>query len=107
MSFNRYLFLSSVIFDPASFYGHHEFELAIAGMFGGFTRKFYDAYHSLIPKALGFAGRNKLYVLFHYLNHWWVHIIDSCLPQGREFEDYFPCPTGITLELDIEHKQFH
>ena len=68
---NKKFFLSfSVIFDPASFYGHHEFDLAIAGMFGGFTSKFYDAYHHLIPKAPGFPTRHKLYVLFHYINHW-------------------------------------
>ena len=66
-----------MIFDPASFYGHHEFELAIAGMFGGFSKQFYDAYHKLIPKAPGFAIRHKLYTLFHYINHWYVgiHII--------------------------------
>ncbi|EDO41346.1 predicted protein [Nematostella vectensis] len=59
-----------VIFDPASFYGHHEFELGIAGMFGGFSPEFYDAYHKLIPKAPGFDDRHNLYQLFHYLNHW-------------------------------------
>lgn len=64
--------LVSVAFDPASFYGHHEFDLAIADMFGGFTKEFYDAYHSLIPKEPGFETRHKLYLLFHYLNHWYV-----------------------------------
>ncbi|KAK3744970.1 hypothetical protein QZH41_008501 [Actinostola sp. cb2023] len=59
-----------VIFDPASFYGHHEFELAIAGMFGGFSTEFYNAYHQLIPKADGFEERHNLYQLFHYINHW-------------------------------------
>ncbi|XP_046680712.1 ketosamine-3-kinase-like isoform X2 [Homalodisca vitripennis] len=59
-----------VIFDPATFYGHHEYDLAIAGMFGGFNRSFYDAYHKLIPRAPGFENRHKLYQLFHYLNHW-------------------------------------
>uniref|UniRef100_A0A8D0GPH0 protein-ribulosamine 3-kinase n=1 Tax=Sphenodon punctatus TaxID=8508 RepID=A0A8D0GPH0_SPHPU len=59
-----------VIFDPASFYGHSEFELAIAGMFGGFSSSFFSAYHSKIPKALGFEKRNKLYQLFNYINHW-------------------------------------
>lgn len=59
-----------VIFDPASFYGHSEFELGIAGMFGGFNSSFYSAYHEKIPKAPGFAKRNQLYQLFHYLNHW-------------------------------------
>ncbi|XP_061472523.1 ketosamine-3-kinase isoform X5 [Rhineura floridana] len=59
-----------VIFDPASFYGHSEYELAIAGMFGGFSGSFYSAYHSKIPKAPGFDKRLKLYQLFHYMNHW-------------------------------------
>ncbi|XP_068224688.1 ketosamine-3-kinase-like isoform X2 [Palaemon carinicauda] len=59
-----------VIFDPASFYGHHEFDLAIAGMFGGFSRRFWDEYHKVIPKAPGWNERHKLYQLFHNLNHW-------------------------------------
>lgn len=59
-----------VIFDPASFYGHHEYDLAIASMFGNFSKSFYDAYHKVIPKSHGFEGRQRLYTLFHYLNHW-------------------------------------
>ncbi|XP_065503923.1 ketosamine-3-kinase isoform X2 [Caloenas nicobarica] len=59
-----------IIFDPAAFYGHSEYELAIAGMFGGFSSSFYSAYHSKIPKAPGFEKRLKLYQLFHYMNHW-------------------------------------
>lgn len=59
-----------VIFDPASFYGHAEYELGIAGMFGGFSDSFYSGYHNKIPKAPGFETRNQLYQLFHYLNHW-------------------------------------
>lgn len=59
-----------VIFDPASFYGHSEYELGIAGMFGGFNSSFYSAYHAMIPQAIGFDKRNQLYQLFHYLNHW-------------------------------------
>lgn len=59
-----------IIFDPASFYGHSEYELAIAGMFGGFSSSFYSAYHSKIPTTPGFEKRLQLYQLFHYLNHW-------------------------------------
>lgn len=59
-----------VIFDPATFYGHHEFDLGIAGMFGGFGSSFYSAYHRIIPKAPGYSERHQLYQLFHYLNHW-------------------------------------
>ncbi|RXG54929.1 Fructosamine-3-kinase [Armadillidium vulgare] len=53
-----------VIFDPASFYGHHEYELAIAGMFGGFGRSFWEAYHNVIPKTEGWDRRHKLYEPF-------------------------------------------
>ncbi|XP_045602973.1 ketosamine-3-kinase isoform X2 [Procambarus clarkii] len=59
-----------VIFDPASFYGHHEYDLAISAMFGGFSRRFWDEYHGIIPKAPGWNNRHKLYKLFHNLNHW-------------------------------------
>ncbi|XP_078729021.1 ketosamine-3-kinase-like isoform X2 [Lampetra fluviatilis] len=59
-----------VIFDPASFYGHSEYELAISGMFASFSSTFYSSYHALIPKSEGFDKRQKLYQLFHYLNHW-------------------------------------
>ncbi|XP_055971422.1 fructosamine-3-kinase isoform X2 [Sorex fumeus] len=59
-----------LIYDPASFYGHSEFELAIALMFGGFPRSFFTAYHQKIPKTPGFDQRLLLYQLFNYLNHW-------------------------------------
>ena len=64
------LLMLAVVFDPASFYGHHEFDLAIAGMFGGFSKAFYEAYHKEIPKEKGFNKRHQLYQLFHHLNHW-------------------------------------
>ncbi|CAM9709006.1 unnamed protein product [Choristocarpus tenellus] len=56
------------MFDPASFFGHSEFELAIMEMFGGFTGEFWEAYHAKVPKASGFSDRQKLYKLYHYLN---------------------------------------
>jgi protein-ribulosamine 3-kinase len=59
-----------VVFDPACYWGHHEADLAMMEMFGGFTSDFFDAYHEAIPKSPGFDGRNKLYQLYHYLNHY-------------------------------------
>ena len=59
-----------VVFDPASFYGHHEYDLAIGKMFGGFGGEFHKSYHAVIPKQEGFETRSELYQLFHYLNHW-------------------------------------
>lgn len=41
------------MFDPASFFGHSEFELAIMDMFGGFQEAFWEAYHAKVgPPAL-------------------------------------------------------
>ncbi|KAA0185613.1 hypothetical protein HAZT_HAZT009497 [Hyalella azteca] len=59
-----------VVFDPASFYGHHEYDLAIAAMFGGFSKEFFSSYFEKLPKAAGWESRHQLYQLFHYLNHW-------------------------------------
>lgn len=65
------LCLFVVIFDPATFYGHHEYDIASTTLFGGYSKDFYDAYFKKIPKANGFENRMLLYHLFHYLNHWY------------------------------------
>ncbi|XP_067649471.1 ketosamine-3-kinase-like [Haliotis asinina] len=59
-----------VIFDPCSFYGHAEFDLGIANMFGGFNSAFFNNYFNVLPKQPGYETRLQLYLLFHKLNHW-------------------------------------
>ncbi|XP_043202059.1 ketosamine-3-kinase-like isoform X1 [Amphibalanus amphitrite] len=59
-----------VVFDPSSFYGHAEYELGIGHMFGGLGSGFFRGYHAVLPKQEGFERRNRLYQLFHNLNHW-------------------------------------
>ncbi|EPQ60399.1 fructosamine-3-kinase [Gloeophyllum trabeum ATCC 11539] len=61
-----------VIFDPSSYYGHNEADLAIARIFGGFPSSFYNTYHQNLPKsepADQYELRADLYELYHYLNH--------------------------------------
>ncbi|TFK77323.1 fructosamine kinase, partial [Pluteus cervinus] len=61
-----------IIYDPASYYGHNEADLAIGRMFGGFPDSFYSTYHSQLPKTEPvdeYNLRAELYELFHYLNH--------------------------------------
>ncbi len=58
-----------VIFDPASYYGDREVDLAMAGLFGGFTQDFYAGYESVWPLDVGFRKRKVLYNLYHQLNH--------------------------------------
>jgi fructosamine-3-kinase len=59
-----------VIFDPASYYGDRETDLAMTRLFGGFGAEFYAAYEAAWPLDAGAAARVELYNLYHVLNHY-------------------------------------
>jgi len=58
-----------VVFDPASYYGDREADIAMTELFGGFPTDFYRAYESAWPLDQGYAVRKHLYNLYHLLNH--------------------------------------
>jgi len=58
-----------VLIDPAVYYGHHEMDLAMTRLFGGFSAPFYAAYHEVLPKAPGMEARLELYQLYYLLVH--------------------------------------
>ncbi|GJE85838.1 fructosamine kinase [Phanerochaete sordida] len=61
-----------IIFDPSSYFGHNEADLAIARIFGGIPKSFFATYHEYLPKtepADQYELRGDLYELYHYLNH--------------------------------------
>jgi fructosamine-3-kinase len=58
-----------VIFDPASYYGDREADLAMAELFGGFPENFYAAYRAAWPVSADYETRKLLYNLYHVLNH--------------------------------------
>lgn len=58
-----------VVFDPAVHYGDPECDLAMARLFGGFDPAFYEGYDAVLPPAPGRAARERLYQLYHVLNH--------------------------------------
>ena len=58
-----------VIYDPASYYGDRETDLALSEFFGGFPKQFYDAYQAAWPLNDGYPQRRALYNLYHVLNH--------------------------------------
>jgi fructosamine-3-kinase len=58
-----------VVFDPAVYYGDREADVAMTGLFGGFPREFYEAYHETFPLEAGYEKRKHLYNLYHLLNH--------------------------------------
>lgn len=58
-----------VLIDPAVYYGNRELELAMTKLFGGFTGDFYSSYNRVFPLKEGWQKREKLYKLYHILNH--------------------------------------
>jgi protein-ribulosamine 3-kinase len=59
----------AVIFDPASYHGDRETDIAMSELFGGFGADFYAAYEAVSPLADGYQLRRDLYNLYHVLNH--------------------------------------
>ena len=57
------------LFDPASYYGDREADLAFTEFFGGFSRDFYDTYAAAWPLPDCYERRKTLYNLYHVLNH--------------------------------------
>ena len=58
-----------VIYDPATYYGDREADLAMTELFGGFGPAFYAAYAEALPLPAGYGTRRTLYNLYHVLNH--------------------------------------
>ena len=58
-----------VIFDPATYYGDREVDLAMTELFGRFPTDFYAAYEAVYPLSAGYPTRKILYNLYHILNH--------------------------------------
>ena len=58
-----------VMFDPASYYGDRETDIAMTELFGGFNTDFYSAYQAEYPLDSGYKVRKTLYNLYHILNH--------------------------------------
>jgi fructosamine-3-kinase len=58
-----------VIFDPATYYGDREVDLAMTELFGGFPSEFYRGYNKVYPLDSGYQRRKVLYNLYHILNH--------------------------------------
>ena len=58
-----------VLIDPAVYYGDRAAEIAFTELFGGFSTRFYAAYHEAWSLDQGYAARRDLYNLYHLLNH--------------------------------------
>ena len=57
------------LYDPASYYGDRDADIAMTELFGGFPDSFYRAYDAVSPRTPGYPIRRQLYNLYHVLNH--------------------------------------
>ncbi|MES2356227.1 MAG: fructosamine kinase family protein [Pseudomonadota bacterium] len=58
-----------IAFDPASYYGDRETDLAMTSLFGGFPHAFMKAYNAEWPLDEGYRMRRDFYNVYHLLNH--------------------------------------
>jgi protein-ribulosamine 3-kinase len=71
-----------LIFDPASYYGDREADIAMTELFGGFEPEFYSTYQQAYPLHAGYHTRKTLYNLYHILNH--CNMVSSSYAQQAE-----------------------
>lgn len=57
------------LIDPACYYGQREVDLAMAALFGGFDRRFFEAYDEDWARAPGHERRRLVYQLYYLLVH--------------------------------------
>jgi fructosamine-3-kinase len=75
-----------VIFDPATYHGDRETDLAMTELFGGFDSDFYAAYRDAWPLDPDYLLRREIYNLYHVLNH--LNLFGSgYLPQAESMMD--------------------
>lgn len=82
-----------VIFDPATYYGDREADIAMTELFGRFPQDFYAAYNEVWLLDEGYKTRKTLYNLYHVINHFNLfgsgylsqadHMISSLLSEIR------------------------
>ncbi|NOH72664.1 fructosamine kinase family protein [Vibrio pectenicida] len=59
-----------ICYDPASYWGDRECDLAMAELFGRFLPEFYQGYENAFPLDAGYHQRKDIYNLYHLLNHY-------------------------------------
>ena len=57
------------IFDPATYYGDREVDIAMTELFGGFPSAFDRGYNQQWQLDSGYQQRKTIYNLYHILNH--------------------------------------
>ncbi|KAI0527862.1 Fructosamine kinase-domain-containing protein [Xylaria bambusicola] len=104
-----------IVFDPSSFWGHNEYELGNwRPERNKFTRKYFNAYHSHIPKSApedDYDDRNALYAMRFNLNAATLFpsqkvYLDMVIDEMKRLVEKFPDGyTGHSPRADILARQ--
>jgi fructosamine-3-kinase len=84
-----------VIFDPATYYGDREADVAMTYVFGGFSSDFYDGYESEWPLPEGHERRRTVYNLYHILNQYVC--CGETVDIGNQLTLLTRCPPSLLL----------
>ena len=57
------------LYDPATYWGDREVDIAMTRLFGGFNKEFYKGYEEIWPLDKFSEERTEIYNLYHLLNH--------------------------------------
>ena len=57
------------LYDPASYWGDREVDIAMTKLFGTFNKEFYKGYEEVWPLDKSSKDRTEIYNLYHLLNH--------------------------------------
>lgn len=71
-----------VIYDPATYYGDREVDIAMTKLFGSNSKAFYDEYENQWSLPEGWEERQVIYNAYHILNHF-VLFGGGYLQQGK------------------------
>ena len=59
-----------VIFDPATYFGDREADMAMTELFGGFGPDFYAGYTDAWPLSTNYGRKKTIYNWYHIANHY-------------------------------------
>ncbi len=77
------------LIDPAVYYGHHEVDIAMSKLFGGFEPSFYQKYQEHFPFSEQTNARIDLYQLYYLLVHLNMFGSSYCNSVKRILTKYF------------------
>lgn len=78
-----------VLIDPAVYYGHHQVDIAMSKLFGGFGREFYNAYYAEMGCPEISQAETDLYQLYYLLVHLNLFGSSYYFPVKKIMDRYF------------------